>query len=212
MEKLRSCFAKVEIEEINLGDRTKLCTRGCALLLELIKSKSLKIVSYGDCTLTEIQLDQMKDLMTSKTDGLVFRQHATLGLEGCVLMKNLLRKHPIKSIVIWECTLTPNQLVHILDGLNSMSINMMNSIKLRDVTLSREGCELLKNIIISKEIKSLDLSHCFLQSSHLEYLIGAIQNISYVMESLILRGNLMSKRDVDKLKKLIKHKVTEITF
>ena len=57
----------------------------------------------------------------------------------------------------------------------------MDEIKLRDVNLSREGCELLKQIITSKEVRTLDLSHCNIQSTHLEYLSGAIQKMTYIM-------------------------------
>jgi len=59
--------------------------------------------------------------MLFQNNKLSFRNHLNLGVEGCNLLKGLLRKRPVMHFTAWDCALTQSQFTLLVEGLLHMS-------------------------------------------------------------------------------------------
>nr|CAB3261842.1 uncharacterized protein LOC100177463 [Phallusia mammillata] len=201
-----------DVDRLDLGPRLKLGDRGNNILLDLIKSKDLKEVNFADCKLRHEELFQIKQVLTDETTTIVFRNSLNIGIEGCALIKALLRRKQVDSLTIWDCGFTLTQLTMIVDSLIKMTGTVIEELNLRGTNIGQDGAILLKRLLLEKQVKKMDLGHCFLSTSHLECIIEGVSNMTGTMDVISLRGNLISRTDVDQFKLQTENKVIEVLF
>uniref|UniRef100_H2YDN9 Uncharacterized protein n=1 Tax=Ciona savignyi TaxID=51511 RepID=H2YDN9_CIOSA len=201
-----------EVAFLYLGENLKLGERGNNLLLDLIKTKNLREVRFADCVLKSEDLKQIRDFLWKKTHKLIFRDNVDIGLEGCTLLKHLLKRHEVRVFSMWDCDVGQVQLSYVIQGLIAMKGDTVEELNFRGSHITTDCCILLKEMLSAKRVKKLDLGHCRITHDQLIYLADGLYAMSGTMDLLNLRGNILTRNEVEEFRTATKDKVIEVTF
>lgn len=201
-----------EVSELDLGVGAKMTERSLGLLVDLVKCKTLTSLRFSDSMLMGDDLEQIKSLLLNQSKKLNFRDKVYLGVEGCSLVRVLLGRTRVKMITLRDCNLIAPKLIHLFEGLMHMEGNEISELNLRGNCIGEAGLRMLKNLLVVKRVKKLNLSHCYISSYQLDYIVDGLHGMEGFMEHLNLGGNMIARKDIDDFKLRTNDKVIEVEF
>jgi len=201
-----------DVTELDLGSRAFLNDRSLDLLLDLISCKDLSVLKFSDSVFNLNTLTKIKKLIRNESNELNLRDCTTLGVEGCVLLKKLISKTNLKSLNLRNCNLTPPKMKNIFEGLISMKNKELKEFDLQGNCIGEVGLQMLKKVLQQKEIKHLDIGHCYISAKQLHYIVEGLSIMPGFMESINLGGNLVSRKDVNNFKLKTSCKLVKVDF